>query len=64
MFYGDMESVVSIPACTLQAHPDRHMYREFILGLDWQIRKCPMGTLFNEGKCACHDLDPNQKYSE
>lgn len=51
------------PPCTLRPHPDRHRYEEFILGFDWMIRRCPMGTLFNQENCACHDIDPNQKYT-
>ncbi|KAH3891475.1 shell matrix protein-like [Dreissena polymorpha] len=51
------------PPCTLRAHADRHKYEEFILGFDWMLRSCPMGTLFNLEQCACHDIDPNQKYT-
>lgn len=60
-----MTEIVSTtrPPCTLRPHADRHMYEEFILGYDWINRRCPMGTLFNAEACACHDVDPNQKYT-
>lgn len=50
------------PPCKLRTVQDKHMYDEFIHDV-WITRRCPMGTLFNQQSCACHDLDPNQVYT-
>lgn len=49
------------PPCKLRRTRDRHYYEQFIVGFDWLLRRCPMGTLYNEEACACHDIDPNQQ---
>lgn len=56
-------TITTRPPCTLRPTTDRHYYEEFILGFDWMTRRCPMGTLFNQAACACHDIDPNQRYT-
>ncbi|KAL3856171.1 hypothetical protein ACJMK2_010954 [Sinanodonta woodiana] len=45
------------PPCNLRPARDRHYYEEYIYGFDWQERQCPIGTLYNHDRCACHDID-------
>ncbi|KAL5016075.1 hypothetical protein ScPMuIL_005664 [Solemya velum] len=44
--------------CRYRPGSDSHFYEEYIFGLGWRERLCPLGTLFNTAKCACHDLEP------